>query len=169
MAISNGRKLVERAIDEFYGEIYAFLCKRLGVRQDAEDVCQTVFLRFAQASVEFSSRRKLRAYLYRIAVNCANDLYRSKAPCVPLEAAWDTPSAELSPLEEAERGELTSSVQRALNALPAKAREVLLLRYFADLKPREIAECLGTDVKSVNNRLYTAKQSFKKEWENEKL
>ena len=168
MAKHSGRKLVERAVNEFYGEVYEFLFRKLGVRQDAEDLCQTVFLRFAGSSAEFSSRRMLRAYLYKIAVNCSNDRFRTRVDLIPLEAAEHSPSCEPSPHELAERRELVSSVQRALNALPEKQREVLLLRFFADLKPKEIAECLGTDVKSVNNRLYTAKQSFKKEWENEK-
>ena len=160
-------ELVERAVDEHYGELFAFLYRRLGNRHDAEDVLQTVFLRFASSQMCFWGKKQLRAYLYRIAVNCANDHFRSRAARLSFEeaAAKDT-SLDTPMTEPSEDGEMRSRVQRALMALPEPSREVLLLRYFAELKPKEIALCLETDAKTVNNRLYAAKQQFKKEWTN---
>jgi RNA polymerase sigma-70 factor (ECF subfamily) len=49
-------------------------------------------------------------------------------------------------------------VQRAINRLPAKLKEPLLLTYFDELSQQEAADLLGVTLKTVETRVYRARQ-----------
>ena len=110
----------------------------------------------------------LRSYLFKIAVNCCNDYYRQNREHLPLESACGISTGYAdSPEHSAESGEDGQKVRRILNSLPPIQRDVLILRYYHDMKPREIGACLGLKTAGVKTRLYRAKQAFIREWENE--
>ena len=56
--------------------VYRLAYARTGSRADAEDVMQEVFLRLLKARPVFSSQDHAKAWLLRVAANCANDLFR---------------------------------------------------------------------------------------------
>ncbi|MEM8712105.1 MAG: sigma-70 family RNA polymerase sigma factor [Planctomycetota bacterium] len=65
-------------------------------------------------------------------------------------------ASEVSPSAALERVELGARVREAIQSLPLKDREVLVLRFFADMAPREIAETLGVSPNAVSSRLSRA-------------
>ena len=56
--------------------VYRLAYARTGSRADAEDVMQEVFLRLVKAGPDFDSEEHAKAWLLRVASNCANDLFR---------------------------------------------------------------------------------------------
>ena len=56
--------------------VYRLAYARTGCQADAEDVMQEVFLRLVKAAPVFDSEDHARAWLLRVASNCANDLFR---------------------------------------------------------------------------------------------
>lgn len=111
----------------------------------------------------------MRAYLFKIAINCCNDYYRQTKASLPLDALPN--SAEnytKDPQQTVEADEEGRKVTSILSSLPQNQKDVLILRYYHNMKPREIASCLSLPVTTIKTRLGRAKKSFAKEWENDR-
>ena len=63
------------------------------------------------------------------------------------------------------RSELREQVGAAIERLPERERETLVLREFEELRYREIAELLGIPIGTVMSRLYRARRSLAREME----
>jgi len=152
----------ERAFAELVAPYRAGLqahCRRvLGSSHDAEDAMQETLLRAWRALPRFENRAPFRAWLYRIATNCAMTMAGTRrASTVPIE---DTPvvperAAELSPPTPEARAERREGVELALLAaheqLPSRQRAVLILREALDFSAGEVAESLDTTPAAVRS------------------
>jgi RNA polymerase sigma-70 factor (sigma-E family) len=113
---------------------------------DAEDVVQAALLRCFRSWRRVQRCDNPDAYVYRVLVNVlASARGRRWTGEVP---------AERLPEPEPEQVDLTTglAVRRALDAMTREHREVLVLRYYADLSEREIADALGIPPGTVKSR-----------------
>lgn len=127
--------------------IYRLAYARTGSRADAEDIMQEVFVRLLRAGPDFADREHARAWLLRVAANCANDWFR---------APWrrrEGPLSESLPAPEHESG----GVVEAVLALPAKYRTAVHLYYYEELSVAEIAKITGKSESAVKSRLFRAR------------
>ena len=127
--------------------IYRLAYARTGSRADAEDIMQEVFVRLLRAEPDFADRAHARAWLLRVAANCANDWFR---------APWrrrEGPLSESLPAPEHEDG----GVVEAVLALPAKYRTAVHLYYYEELSVAEIAKITGKSESAVKSRLFRAR------------
>ena len=127
--------------------IYRLAYARTGSRADAEDIMQEVFVRLLRAGPDFADRAHARAWLLRVAANCANDWFR---------APWrrrDGPLTDSLPAPEHEDG----GVVEAVLALPAKYRTAVHLYYYEELSVAEIAKITGKSESAVKSRLFRAR------------
>ena len=69
--------------------------------------------------------------------------------------------------ERLDQQELAAAVQRAIDRLTPRLKEVLLLAYFQKLGYQQIAEVLGIPLGTVKSRLHAAVASFAKAWQAE--
>lgn len=162
-------QFVKNAAESYYDEIYLFLCRRCGNEDDAKDICQNTFVKFACSMKSYKEKGRARAYLFTIAVNCCNDYYRQKKEHLPLDSVEGIKTGEAeSPEKKAETDEESRRVKRILGSLPPIQRDVLILRYYHDMKPKEIASCTGLTVAGVKTRFVRAKKAFSEEWENDR-
>ena len=113
---------------------------------------QEVFLRLVKAGPDFDSEEHAKAWLLRVASNCANDLFR--LPWRRREA----PLADDLPAPEAPE---TGSVTEAVLALPARYRIPIHLYYYEDLSVAEVAQVLKTNPSTVQTRLQRAREKLK--------
>jgi RNA polymerase sigma factor (sigma-70 family) len=135
--------------------LFAFLVWRVGNPSIAEELVADAFERAFRARGRFDQRRGTeRAWLYSIALNCVRDhVRRSAAEVRALERTrvrWETAAGE-GAWESADARDV---VQRALQVLSAEEREVVALRFGADLTLPEIAKVLGERRTTVEGRLY---------------
>ena len=127
--------------------IYRLAYARTGSRADAEDIMQEVFVRLLRARPDFADRAHARAWLLRVAANCANDWFR---------APWrrrEGPLTDSLPAPEHEDG----GVVEAVLALPAKYRTAVHLYYYEELSVAEIAKITGKSESAVKSRLFRAR------------
>ena len=113
---------------------------------DAEDVVQTALLRCYRSWRRVTRADQPDAYVYKILVNTLNDA-RSRR--------WngELPTDELpEPAAEATDPTTGLAVRRALAAMTAEHREVLVLRYYADLSERATADALGIPPGTAKSR-----------------
>jgi RNA polymerase sigma-70 factor, ECF subfamily len=137
-------------------------------REDTEEICQETFLSAIQHLGTFQGQSRFQTWLFRIATNKARD-FREKqlaakrgAGQVPLSLdaedpetglAIDPPGAEPGPDLALIGNERAKLVHAALDRLGEPCRQVIELRYFADLSYDEIAATLGLNLKTVSSRL----------------
>lgn len=138
-------------VRKHYGNIYAFCCRRCGDPDKAADLTQEVFLRLVSAIPRYSPTGKFSNYLLTIAVNVCNDDYRrKKADSLPLS---DVAATSEAPEKEVLRADGEDAVFRALAELPDEQRNTVILRYWHDLKLRDIAKITGVPTATAKSRL----------------
>jgi RNA polymerase sigma-70 factor (ECF subfamily) len=118
---------------------------------------QNVFFKAFRGLGGFRFQSGLFTWIYRIAHNeCLNHLRRRKVSHVPLEAIIgsgdEIDRARVSDLEETRRAALRDAVEQ----LPFKMREVVVLKYVEDLSYREMSRILGCPSGTVASRLNRA-------------
>ena len=112
---------------------------------DAEDICQTVFLKLLTSGQTFDSPAHEKAWIIRTTANACKDALRStfRRRTVALEAAATTAAPEAQ----------DSAVLEAVMALPENYREAVYLHYFEGYSVREIAGLLGRSEAAVTAHL----------------
>jgi RNA polymerase sigma-70 factor (ECF subfamily) len=146
--------------------VYNYLLRSTGNREDALDLCQEVFFKAYRGLNGLSSCRSFPNWLFRIAHNELVSAWRRAKPTVggtDLERAADFASVPRARLGDFGYGgaELAFLVEQALNSLPEKQREVVVLKVHHGFKFREIAEILGCPVSTAKSRLYAALDSLR--------
>ena len=112
---------------------------------DAEDICQTVFLKLLTSGQTFASPAHEKAWIIRTTANACKDALRStfRRRTVALEAAAATAAPEAP----------DSAVLEAVMELPENYREAVYLHYFEGYSVREIAGLLGRSEAAVTAHL----------------
>ena len=142
----------EAVIRRYSDMVYRLAFARTGNRSDAEDLYQEVFLRYLTRAPAFTSEEHRKAWLLRVAVNCANRLHASpwRRRTEPLSEALSVPAPEGEDLWE------------ELRRLPERDRTVLHLYYYEDMTTEEIAQMLDRNPATVRSQLLRARAKLKK-------
>lgn len=145
-------------------EVYAYLYHMVGDRQWAQDLTQEAFLNVFKARRSLPRIHNPRAWLYRIATNCAlNALKRRRRfAWLPWQAADSHTRGQPDLAENALRSNM---VQVALAALSPDLRAPLLLYAHYGLSVAEVAEVLHVSEGAVKTRLYRARKQFRQVYE----
>jgi RNA polymerase sigma factor (sigma-70 family) len=142
--LANPKPLIRR--------VYAYVAYRIGDGPEAEDVTNDVFERALRYRGSYDpSRGEPITWLLGIARRCADDALARPRLVSPDEAA-DQPSAEDLEGEAMRRLDVTDG----LATLDERSRELLALRYGADLRAREIGEVVGMRTNAVEVALHRA-------------
>ncbi len=133
---------------------------------DAMDVVQDSFIKIYRKLHSFRGASKLYTWLYRIVMNHAIDYVRKRPRAVILpvdELLREPPEKDKSnrPDFKLLNDELHTKIFEAVDKLPEKQKQVVLLREVEDLSYNEIAETLGCSVGTVMSRLYYAREKLR--------
>ncbi len=147
----------ERIYRECSEVVYRSAFRVLSNAADAEDVLQTVFLRFLRRDISLGSVEKVEAYLRRAAVNAALDIVRTRrTKMTSLEDLAHDPSTGA-------QQELTSRLREALSRIDPKWAEIFVLRYVEGYGNKEIAILLEMSQSLVAVTLFRARQKLQNE------
>lgn len=124
----------------------------LGNVDDAEDIAQDAFLRILRAAHRYQPTAAFRTYLYRIVTRLCRDRRRKASPFSCPNPDTETSKAP-SPEDVVVAREERHAVQEALESLPVKQREAIVLRYYESLSYDEIGRITGTSRKGVERLL----------------
>lgn len=143
-------------LETYWRPLVAYTARILESQDAAEDAVQQVFIRLWQCRKTFQSTRNLSPYLYKAVRNVAHAELRKlrgrQATTPPVRIA-PLPS---TPLELTELSELEATAEQAIEALPARRREVFLLAHVHQLAHQEIAEALELKLQTVSNHMNLA-------------
>lgn len=150
------------ALDEimalYWQPLVAYAERLVASRDAAEDIVQETMVRLWAAHADWTPADRLRGLVYRIARNLALNERRR----VRVRERHDDAARALAgppprtPLEDTERAEIRSAVAQALDALPARRREVFILGWYHGHSYREIAEIMDISPQTVANQMSAA-------------
>jgi RNA polymerase sigma-70 factor (ECF subfamily) len=142
--------------DEHYPKLYAFMRRRVGDRETAEDLAAETFVDAFRGLPRFRWRGKpFGAWLFTVARNRLRMHYRSHSPGSVALSEWDGVARDET---------LTVAVDDALSRLSAEYREALELRYVIGLSGAEAAAAMGRSHGAFRMLLLRATQAFKTEY-----
>lgn len=156
------------AFEELYerhaARLFSFLAYRTGDRALAEDLLADVYERALTARRPLDRRRGTEtAWLFRIAINRLHDeRRRAGREERAYQRVADTRAPDVAAGVEVDFGDRRELID-ALDALSAEEREVVALRFGADLTVPEIAAALETKLSTVDGRLYRALRKLRAE------
>jgi RNA polymerase sigma-70 factor (ECF subfamily) len=164
-------------IERYQGKLFAYLYRLVGSRDEAEDLLQDVFIKAYRNLQSYDAERKFSSWVYRIAHNEAvNHIKRrSLKRFIPWEDVTATKDKlEMSSVEEDAqvnwiRKETSQEVDQAINRLPFKYKQVLVLRYYSDKSYEEISAILGRPVNTVGTLINRAKKKLSEELKDSKI
>jgi RNA polymerase sigma factor (sigma-70 family) len=142
-----------RLARRYYAPLVAIAYSILSDHQLAEDTAQEAFARALKNLGKLRKPDKFAPWLARICRNVARDMVAAKArPINPRDLSPDLDGS--GPDDDVE------AVRRAIEKLPFRAREVIVLRYYSGLSYEEISSVLGISKPTINGRLTRAKQKM---------
>lgn len=152
--------MVPTDIDSLYKQYFRQLClyalHYIGDLDESKDIVQDCFTSLIKNNPDISSPR---TYLYSSVRNRCIDLLRSKKK--ERTAPMDDLS-EISDEEAQRRSEIEVQLWEAIDALPPKRRELLLLHKRDGLKYSDIARLKGLSENTVRNQIFRAIESLRR-------
>lgn len=161
MLLYSDLKIQRLAFEELYAryatKVYTY-CKRILFNDEvAEDVFQETFMKLYESTKVKREMTNFSAYIFRIARNlCINEKHKKYNSFVPLEDfafPADDPNSDSK--------EKLDLLETAMESLPKKYKEVLVLKEYLGFSYQEIADLLDSTLPSVRINIYRAKNKVR--------
>jgi len=152
-----------RLYEEYMPRIYRYIALRVRNQSEAEDLTEQVFLKALEAGPSFRWRgAPISSWLFRIARNQVIDFWRTDKTgrTVTLDESLIDDIA--NPERTAERNEDIRQVIREMGQLTQAQREVIELRFAAELSTAEVARVLGKSQGAVKVMQHSALAALRK-------
>lgn len=140
--------------------ILNFSFRFVGDRLSAEEITLDTFMRAYRARKRYQPTARLSTWIYSIARNLCRDFSKARPKyemisedVYELDIATESQS---DPKEMALKGELEMKVMEAINLLPPKQREVIIMSYYEGFSYPEIASILRCSPSSVKMAAHQA-------------
>jgi len=156
---NNDRRAYDYIFNEFYQALYYFTQKFLDDTQEAEDLVSQTFQTFFAIKDNFDTLVNVKAFLYITARNRSIDALRRKQRLATYQKELALAAGQLSEEQAADvlqiQSELLRMINKEVEKLPEKYRNVFELSFFEELTNEEIAHRLNitvTNVTSIKSR-----------------
>ena len=140
--------------------VMAHSYRLLGVHADAEDVAQEAMLRLWRIAPDWrQNEARVTTWLYRVVANLCSDRWRRARP-VALDGIAEPEDGTASVAEvmlDKARGE---ALQVALNRLPMRQRQAVVLRHIEGLSNPEIGQVMGISARAVESLTARGKRAL---------
>lgn len=161
--------LVSRFKDPLTNFVYRFL----GDFDECDDVVQETFVRVFRNKHLYKPQAKFSTWIYTIAANLAKTRLRQqeRRRTLSFSPMWrkeddqrdyDIPDTRYAADRDAESALTNERIQKALNAISAKYREVVILRDIQELSYEEIVEVTGLKIGTVKSRINRGRAMLQK-------
>lgn len=151
-----------RLYDHYVHPVYRYLRGRVGSDAEAEDITSQTFIAAYEALSSYRERGHFSAWLFRIARSKLMDHFRRNRREVPLDTVEDWSLADDAAGRSIPSDEV-ASLARLIQRLEPDQRDLIRLRYVADLSFAEIGEVLGKSEGAVKKSLYRVLADMKRQ------
>jgi RNA polymerase sigma-70 factor (ECF subfamily) len=160
--VANGDRTAARALMARHLPKILNLGRRmLGDQTEAEDVAQEVFVRvWTHAARWQPGKAKFETWLHRVAINQCYDRLR-KRPTTALDDVPDPVDEAPNPAARLYQTQLAAAVNEALQRLPDRQREALVLCHYQGQSNIDAAEIMGVSVEAMESLLARGRRTLK--------
>lgn len=162
---SGSQAAMEVLVKKHYKNIFAYMYRKLGDYHLAYDMTQEVFIKMMKNIHDYKGKGQFKHWILTIAVNHCRDYFRSSiykkrneeqelAPQLKdeKENVWDLLSKKIE----------SQKVKEAMEQLPDFQKDTIILKFYHDLKIKEIAEITESNESTVKSRLKQGIEKLKK-------
>lgn len=150
----------------YYDALVRFVVPILKDEDASRDTVQEVFTRIWEKREKLQDDTRIKSYLYMAVRNQAINVLRKEE-----RVQWVNEEQEMeamapreeSTMKKVEEKDLQSRLQKALDAIPPKCRQVFELSRFEGMSYQQIAEAMEISIKTVENQMSKALQIMRKE------
>ncbi|MFO7701991.1 MAG: RNA polymerase sigma factor [Psychroflexus maritimus] len=138
----------EELLNQYKERLYWHIRTMLKSHEDTDDVLQNVFIKIYKNIDKFKGNSKLYSWMYRIATNESITFLNKRAKRLQIsdEELQTKMINDLKSDVYFEGSEIQLKLQKAIAQLPQKQQQVFNMKYFQDLKYKEMSEILDTSV-----------------------
>ncbi|MNU31201.1 ECF RNA polymerase sigma factor SigW [compost metagenome] len=156
-AVEGNRESFARLIELQYDFILKAAWKWTRHQADAEDVAQEVCIRLGRSISQFKGQGRFTTWLYALVLNVVRDLARKGRRERDKGLAWKAEASVSTRVEDESAVELWDAVDQ----LPEKQRDVVILVYSEGLTHAQTADVLGLAETTVSWHLHEARKTLK--------
>ena len=163
-------KSFEALIQKHKNKIYAFILSKIRNRDLAEDVFQDTFIKVINSlqKGKYNEEGKFLPWVMRIANNLVIDYFRKSKKMRTIAPTDDFDIFDI--LQDGEKNiednlvnnQIHKDLRKLIEHLPEDQKEVLKMRYYAELSFKEISECTGVSINTALGRMRYALINLRK-------
>ncbi|RGX05798.1 RNA polymerase sigma factor [Paraclostridium sordellii] len=164
--IKGNESAMEILVKRYYDLVYSFIYRNTSDYNTAYDITQDVFIKMMKNIDKYQIENgKFKSWLLKIAVNTTKDYFRSKIYKQRIQS-YDIDSHEIEDkvnvVDILSKKEETIKIKEAIKNLPKLQREAIILKYYNDLKIKEISNITGENENTIKSRLFNGAKNLKK-------
>ncbi len=154
-------ELVESVVLECYNQYYRLAYSYVHNSDNAYDIVQNGVYKALRSAHTLRNPAFVKTWVYRIMLNEIFSYLRAEGREGCLDSYEQLQEVSGNEIESVRDVYENMDLQRALDALPAQEKAIVLLKYFEGFKLDEIAEMLDENVNTVKSKLYRSMKKLK--------
>jgi RNA polymerase sigma factor (sigma-70 family) len=173
LAIQGDQRACAEIMQRYRPQIFNLIIRMVRTREEAEDITQETFIKAFHSLPSFNAEFAFSTWLYKIAVNNCIDFFRKKRlKTTSIDTPIATRDGDLQrefPDEQTKgpdsgliEEEHKNYIQSAIDSLPVKYREAIVLRHVHDRSYEDISNELHVPIGTVKVRIFRAREMLKK-------
>lgn len=149
---------MDRLVSIYHQPLYRYLCRMLRNTEDAKDVLQNTWIQIYTHIGELQKQSSERAYIYKVATNCAYMWLRDERQLDSIEEVNPSLVQSFSAVPDLPPVQiLVIHLERTVLRLPPVQRAIFNLRYHEDMPYDEIAQVTGSTIDAAKTNYSLAK------------
>lgn len=163
VAYGNGDRAAAQALTlRLTPRIFGYAARVLSDRTEAEDVVQEAMLRLWKIAPDWrQGEAQVSTWLYRVTVNLCTDRLRKSGRSVDIDAVAEPEDGQPSAVATMIDTDRAKALQAALDTLPERQRQAVVLRHLEGLSNPEIAVVMDIGVEAVESLTARGKRALR--------
>lgn len=167
-ALTGDQKAFLKLRQKYYEVIFKLINRMVRNREEVEDLTQEAFIKAFSSLPSFNKEYAFSTWLYKIASNNSIDYIRKKKLQTfsidkPIESdesdySFELPDTDFKPDQELIAAQRKKMLEEAMNSLPPKYRQVIIMRHVDEREYQEIAKVLKLPLGTVKAHIFRARE-----------
>ena len=161
-------KKFEELYDTYYNSVYKYIYVCVKDKWNAEDIISVVFIKVYENMTKLTSLEEAKHWIFRVAHNAVIDFYRKNAKVIPIDTFLEE-GEEDKEFDNILIKDEFNSVKKFVEQLPEDTKKMIYLRFYGDLKFKDIAIVLDKPENTIKTTVSRALRKIKDSYERSKL
>ncbi len=171
-AIAGNQASYEKLMKKYYQLIYNLVYRMISRKEDVEDLTQEAFIKAFNSIENFDKQFAFSTWLFKIATNNAIDYLRKKKLFTfsidkeiesdDSDYKFEIPDHENKPYKKIMDSQMRQILDEAIESLPPKYKEVIVLRHKNELEYEEIAKKLKLPLGTIKAHIFRGRELLNK-------